>query len=557
MELLRIEDLTFTYALGDIPALSGVSLSVDEGEFVLLCGKSGCGKSTLLKSLVPSLRPAGRWGGNVWFEGRPLTALSEGEASSAIGFVTQNPDAQIVTDKVWHELAFGLENMGVPADEIRSRVAEMASYFGIHTWFRKKTSELSGGQKQLLNLAAVMLMNPRLLLLDEPTAQLDPIASREFIDTLVRINRELGVTILLAEHNLEEAYGLAAKVALMEQGSLAAVKPPRDMARYLFGNAREGMFRALPAAAVIASEAGETGCLPLSVVEGRAWMSRRAPMAPVLFPEPPPLPSGENPALELREVWFSYQKGAEPVLRNLSLRVFTGESFAILGGNGAGKTTALSVLSGRLRPLDGRALVNGRDIAKVKSADLFFQNLGVLPQNPQSLFVFETLRRDLAEALFDRKLTEAQKARRVEGTAASLGVTHLLERHPYDLSGGEMQKAALAKLLLREPSILLLDEPTKGLDALSKRMLGSLLRELQHRGLTLLMVTHDVEFAAVYADRCAMFFDGMLTCVSPSREFFSKNRFYTTAASRITRHVAQGVITCGEAVNLCRERTSV
>ncbi|MEG2174862.1 MAG: ATP-binding cassette domain-containing protein [Oscillospiraceae bacterium] len=552
MEILRIEALNFTYALGTTPALQDISLSVEDGEFLLLCGRSGCGKSTLLRHCKPSLRPAGRLCGHILFAGKAIE-----EADNQIGFVMQNPDAQIVTDMVWHELAFGLENQGVPTPEIRRRVAEMANYFGIHTWFRKRTAELSGGQKQLLNLAAVMLMNPQLLILDEPTAQLDPIASQEFINMLGKLNRELGTTILLTEHNLEEAFALSHRVVLMRDGRVLTEKSPREMVKVLAQCDHEGMFCALPSAARIAADCPAGGDVPLTVVEGRYWMSRRFANRQLTLPKRPPIsPRGHEEALTLRDVWFSYQKGSDPVLRNLNLHVMCGESFAILGGNGSGKTTALSMLAGRLKPLDGKAFVAGVDVAKQKSADLFFHNLGVLPQNPQSLFVFETLHQDLEEVLKLSQFKLAERDCRVANIAERMDLTRLLMRHPYDLSGGELQKAALAKILLLEPKILLLDEPTKGLDALSKRRLGELLRVLQADGMTILMVTHDVEFAALYADRCALFFDGFLVSEADTRTFFTSNRFYTTATARITQHLAQGIMTCEEGVALCQENAS-
>ncbi len=555
MEILKIDDYSFAYMNQEKRALRDIGLTVKRGEFLLLCGPSGCGKSTLLRSIKPQLAPFGKKSGKIFFGGRGLEDCDEAQLAARIGFVMQNPEAQIVTDKVWHELAFGLENLGTPTGEIRQRVAEMANYFGIHTWFRKKTAELSGGQKQLLNLAGVMLMDPELLILDEPTGQLDPIAAKEFIETLAKLNRELGTTIILAEHNLEEAYSLADRVALMEDGELAAVLPPREMASELARRDRKGMFLALPAAARMALTAGDEGSPPLTVAEGKRWFERLferegcRPAPGCIMPSP----AGGETALELREAWFQYEKGADPVLRGLSLKVRRGEIYALLGGNGSGKTTALSLLSGRLTPGAGRVLISGKDIKKYKGGELFEKNLAVLPQNPQALFAFDTLRRDLEEVLLCRGFTKAEAAGPAELMAKRFGVGGLLERHPYDLSGGELQKAALAKLMLLEPKILLLDEPTKGLDALAKCSVGLELRLLARQGAAILLVTHDVEFCACWAESCALFFDGSVAAEAPCREFFTRNRFYTTAAARITREIAEGVITCEEGVELCKQ----
>lgn len=551
METVKVNGFSFKYSLGSKPALKDINFTVNEGEFIVVCGPSGCGKSTLLRSLKPQLRPFGETSGSIEFCGRGINDIPDEESAAQIGFVMQSPDAQIVTDKVWHELAFGLENLGVPTHIIRSRVAEMANYFGIHTWFRKKTAELSGGQKQLLNLASVMLMQPKLLILDEPSSQLDPIASREFLENVRKINLELGTTIIITEHNLEDVYGYADKVLLMEHGEAVKYLPPQEMAQYLAENERDGMYKALP------TPARMYGCVlrgecPLSIVEGRRWFSRqmegKALPKPVLTEEKRP----DERAIDVKEVWFQYEKGADPVLRDLSFSLRRGEICSILGGNGAGKTTTLSVISQKNKFNMGRINIAGKDIKKYKGNELFDHNLAVLPQNPQSLFVFETLRRDLEEVLRFRKMKKEEINERVELMAKTLGLSELLERHPYDLSGGEMQKAALAKILLLEPKILLLDEPTKGMDALSKENLGGILRGLRDSGVSVLMVTHDIEFCAKYSDHCMLFFDGYIVSEGSPKKFFADNSFYTTAASRMTRHLVPNIITCEEGEQLCK-----
>ncbi len=551
METVKVNGFSFKYSLGSKPALKDINFTVNEGEFIVVCGPSGCGKSTLLRSLKPQLRPFGETSGSIEFCGRGINDIPDEESAAQIGFVMQSPDAQIVTDKVWHELAFGLENLGVPTHIIRSRVAEMANYFGIHTWFRKKTAELSGGQKQLLNLASVMLMQPKLLILDEPSSQLDPIASREFLENVRKINLELGTTIIITEHNLEDVYGYADKVLLMEHGEAVKYLPPQEMAQYLAENERDGMYKALP------TPARMYGCVlrgecPLSIVEGRRWFSRqmegKALPKPVLTEEKRP----DERAIDVKEVWFQYEKGADPVLRDLSFSLRRGEICSILGGNGAGKTTTLSVISQKNKFNMGRINIAGKDIKKYKGNELFDHNLAVLPQNPQSLFVFETLRRDLEEVLRLHKMKKEEINERVELMAKMLGLSELLERHPYDLSGGEMQKAALAKILLLEPKILLLDEPTKGMDALSKENLGVILRGLRDSGVSVLMVTHDIEFCAKYSDHCMLFFDGYIVSEGSPKKFFADNSFYTTAASRMTRHLVPNIITCEEGEQLCK-----
>ena len=551
MEAIKVTDFCFDYAIGNESALRNINFTVNEGEFIVVCGPSGCGKSTLLKSLKPQLKPFGNTKGSVEFYGEDVYSLPDEKTAAEIGFVMQNPDAQIVTDKVWHELAFGLENLGVETPIIRSRVAEMANYFGIHNWFRKSTAELSGGQKQLLNLASVMLMQPKLIILDEPSSQLDPIAAREFLENVRKINLELGTTIIITEHNLEEVYGYADKVMLMENGEIKKYLPPQEMAQYLATEEHEGMYKALPTPARMYGSVLKGEC-PLSIVEGRTWFGKlvdeKRPEAPVLEENKRP----EEKVIDINEVWFQYEKGGDPILRDLSLSVRKGEICSVLGGNGAGKTTMLSVISQKRKYNMGSIKICGKELSKYKGTELFNKNMAVLPQNPQSLFVFETLRRDLEEIFVNSKLSKEEVEERVLKVAEKMEISDLLDRHPYDLSGGEMQKAALAKILLLEPKLLLLDEPTKGMDALSKENMGTILRELTAEGATILMVTHDIEFCAKYSDHCMLFFDGYIVSEGTPKKFFSENSFYTTAASRMTRHLVRNIITCEEGEKLCR-----
>lgn len=553
MEILRVENLNFQYPKTDRPALSAIDLTVQRGEFLVLCGESGCGKTTLLRLLKRALAPAGTQTGQIRCCGVPQAQLDDRTAAADIGYVLQNPDSQIVTDKVWHELAFGLENLGVPTEIIRRRVGEMASYFGIQDWFRKKTDELSGGQKQLLNLAAVMVMQPKLLILDEPTSQLDPIAAADFIATLQKLNRELGLTILLAEHRLEEVFPIADRVILMDHGRiLLDDDPSRIGARLHATRPDHPMNRGLPSAVRIFTglpASMRTAPCPLTVREGRDFLEQRFSAEPDRF-SPPPLPDAE-PAVELKNVWFRYERPLPDVLRGTSMTVYTGEHYCLLGGNGSGKTTALNVISGLNRAYRGKVRIYGRQIADYRGSTLYRKNLAYLPQNPQTVFIRDTVRADLAELLEAQGADKPAQEARIAAVAAQLEIADLLDRHPYDLSGGEQQKCALAKMLLTEPKLLLLDEPTKGLDPGAKYRLQSVLAALKAQGITILTVTHDVEFAAECADRCALFFDGEVLSADVPEAFFAENNFYTTAANRIARQLFPHAVTCAQVLASC------
>ena len=536
MEILAVNDLTFTYPQCSSPALKSINLSLNSGEFTVLCGATGSGKSTLLRMLKRELSPLGDVSGNVLFCGKELSALDDRTSAASIGFVMQRPEQQIVTDKVWHELAFGLENLGVKSDEIYRRIAEMASYFGIGDWFDRDTAELSGGQKQLVNLASILVMQPKLLILDEPTAQLDPIAAADFIATLKRLNQDFGLTIIMAEHRLEDVVPLCDKLIVMENGVIIADAPPSDAVNTL--KSRHDILCGMPAASRLYAKLSGSGSCPLTVREGRSFIENNYRNTTRGLAQASYVHS-ENAALEFRDVYFRYTRDGRDILDGLSFKVFSGEIFCILGGNGSGKTTALSAAAGLLRAYSGKIKVLGKKLKDYKNRSLYRECLTMLPQDVQTVFLKNTVREELEEC--GAELSELP-----------YDISHLLDKHPYDLSGGEQQIAALAKVLAAKPKILLLDEPTKGLDAAAKLNIMSVMQSLKEKGVTIVTVTHDVEFAAVCADRCAMFFGGKIVSTGTPNEFFSQSSFYTTAVSRITRGYFDNIITVDDAAEICR-----
>lgn len=553
MEILRVEDLSFKYPASESDVLKDINFSVEEGEFVVICGESGCGKTTLLRLLKKAIAPAGTRSGRIMYKGCDIEALEDETEAREIGYVFQNPDNQIVTDKVWHELSFGLENLGLPTENIRRRVGETASYFGIGNWFRKNTDELSGGQKQLLNLASVTVMQPDLLILDEPCAQLDPIAAADFISTLKKLNREMALTVIIVEHRLEELFSISDKVMLMEHGEILVYDTPAATARRLTEiNEDHPMLLALPSAVRIGNALKVRGDCPISVREGRAFLESN--FASVALKETMNYTSSEDVMIELRDVCFRYEKDLPDVMRNVSLSVRRGEIYCILGENGSGKSTTLNVAAGLCRAYHGKILIDGRRISDYKGGTLYRNMLALLSQNPQSVFICESVREDLADSLDALNVPISERDERMREVCDRLGIGNLLDRHPYDLSGGETQKCALAKLLLSKPKILLLDEPTKGLDAFSKRQLKLLLRALADDGITVVAVTHDVEFAAENADRCALFFDGEILSVDVPERFFAENSFYTTSANRMARRLWKRAITCEDVIKECRRQ---
>ncbi len=550
MECFKIENLSFKYPERDDFALKNIDLFVNKGEFITVCGRSGCGKTTLLRMLKPSISPHGEKTGQIYFEGQGLSDTDAKTQASKIGFVMQSPENQIVTDKVWHELAFGLESLGLENTEIRTRVSEMASFFGIEKWFHKKVCELSGGQKQILNLASIMAMQPSVLILDEPTSRLDPIAAGDFFATLKKINLELGTTVILSEHRLEEALPISDRVIVIDKGKIISDGTPRQTALNLKEKCHE-MYKALPSSMRIYGALSEGNEPPVTVREGRLWLeafSENNSLFPELIPQSMPRCEAV-PAIELSDVWFKYEKALPDVIKGISLTVKKGEIFAIVGGNGVGKSTVLSLISGLNKPYRGKILINGKKLSEHK--ELYGKTLSFLPQDPQSVFVKKAVRLDLLDALSGKKLLEEEKEERIKSIAELCNIGHLLNFHPYDLSGGEQQRAALAKVLLQNPEILLLDEPTKGMDAHFKEEFAEILCELKRIGMTVVIVSHDIEFCAENADFCAMLFDGSITSKGLPREFFAGKSFYTTSTNRMARGVLENAVLANDVILAC------
>ncbi|MBE7015597.1 MAG: ATP-binding cassette domain-containing protein [Ruminococcaceae bacterium] len=525
MELVRFCDYTFKYPDAENNALNNINLVVNQGEFVTVCGKSGSGKSTLLKSMKPDITPHGEASGKILFCGEE----SSGEVNyNKIGFVMQNPHSQIVTDKVWHELAFGLENMGMNSDEMRVRVAEIASFFGIESWFHMDTGELSGGQKQILNLASVMVMEPEMLVLDEPTSQLDPISADNFLEILNKINKELGTAVVISEHRCSEVFAYSDRIIVVEDGEIIVDDEQKNVAKRLKNH---DMFEALPSYMQIYEVVDGGDNCPKNIPEARRWLEKYTQNcdACAVYLGREDKRTFNETALSVKDLRYKYDKSSKYVLSGLSMEVKKGEIFGILGGNGSGKSTLLWLISKGIKMQGGKRKVNGR--------------VGMLPQNPESLFLKNTVLADLEDLADAGAVEEIMREFRIE---------HLKDRHPHDLSGGEQQRLAMCKVLLTKPDILLLDEPTKGFDAHFKKEFGNILKKLTSNGITVVMVSHDVEFCGEICDRCGLIFDGKIVSTGAPKEFFGGKKFYTTQTARIFKGFADSIISTSSAVQVLK-----
>ncbi|MFA7434831.1 MAG: energy-coupling factor transporter ATPase [Bacilli bacterium] len=535
MALLEIKNLSFTYSLNNSPSIKDINLKVNQGDFIVVCGSTGSGKSTLLKMFKNEIRPKGTIEGSIFFKGKNLDEYSLRESVTSFGMVMQNTSAQIVNEMVYSELAFGLENLGVDPADIAIRVAEIANYFGINNWYNKPTSSLSGGEKQILNLASILVMNPEVLLIDEPTSQVDPITAAEFLQTLKKLNQDFGLTIILIEHRLDELFTLSDRIIIMDQGSILADSTPREVASLVND---ERLYLNLPLLLRI-SKRLNIDEYALSVKEGQNIISKFKNEIDYLN-----IPNEKlnKEVIELKNIYFKYNREDDDILEDLSLKVFENEIFTILGSNGSGKSTLLKVIAKLNLPYYGKVYINGKNIKKIKDDDLYYKNIAYLPQNP-------------ADILFSMSVSEELDYYNIENDfilnlIKKLEIESLLDKHPDDLSGGEIQKVAFIKVLLQEPKIILLDEPTKGLDAFLKVNLIEILKELKANNITIIIVSHDLEFSAKVSSRVGILFAGNILSISHPNTFFSNNFFYTTITNKITRGKFKNAVTEEDLIKL-------
>ncbi len=511
MEILDIKDLTFSYAGSEKNALENVSFAVNEGEFVCVCGPTGGGKSTLLRLLKKELAPKGETGGSVRELGKDISDVSERESAALIAFVAQRPEEQTVTDRVCTELWFSSENLGVKENDAMPRVAEISALFGLDALYDTPTNELSGGQKQLLCLASVLVTRPRLLLLDEPTSRLDPVSRETFVSMLSAINEKLGVTVVISEHNTAGLLKYADKMLVLEDGKMTAFGKPEDV---LSARPSPAVLSDMPPSVRLHYRLGREGDnIPLSVKEGREAFSS---VEAVDYAGKDL--SGADTALEFDNVYFRYGRDSKDVLSGVSLSMKKGGVYFLLGSNGSGKSTLLSCAAGLLRPYSGSVKLFSKKLKNYQNDELY-KKIALLTQDVYNVFLHDTVREEF---------------KGYDITSLPFDVSAFADRHPYDLSGGEAQLTALCRILCKSPEIILLDEPTKGLDAEYKKKFSDIIGKLAGGGMTVLIVSHDTELAAELADECFMIFGGRIVSAKKTADFIRSNSLYTTDFCRMT-----------------------
>jgi energy-coupling factor transport system ATP-binding protein len=515
--MIAIERLTFTYPNSQGPALRDVTWSAVDGEFVLVAGPSGSGKSTLLRclnGLVPHFS-GGVLSGGVIVAGIDAVAAGPRALSHYVGFVAQDPEAQAVLDRVESEIAFALEHAAVPLAEMRVRVEEALDLVELAPLRNRPLQTLSGGERQRLAIAAALALRPRVLVLDEPTSQLDPQSAEDVLRALVRLNEDLGLTIILAEHRLERIARYADRLTYLEDGRIVVDGPVREALTAIdAGPPLVQLARAL-----------DWHPLPLTVQEARPF----APAARTEISRPTSvMGSASRPLLEVKGLRFSYN--GKDALKGVDITIGAGEAVALVGRNGAGKSTLLKCVVGLLRERAGEIKVAGRSTRGREVADIC-REVGYLPQNPDDLLFAETVRDELRVTLRNHNLPESPMA--IDQLLERLGLSNLSAQYPRDLSVGQRQRVALGAVTVTRPRVLLLDEPTRGLDSRTKNGLVAVWRRWLEEGAAMLLVTHDVELAAIIANRTVILSGGEVIASGPTREVLGSSPHFAPQIARL------------------------
>ena len=600
MALIEFNDFSFSYLNSDgtesqAKSLDSINLEINYGDFVLLCGPSGCGKTTLLTNLKKELMPAGRRTGEVRFNGIRIPELDDISSACDIGYLFQNPDSQIVTDTVIQEIAFPLENIGLPTEEIRNRISEIVAFFGINDILHKNVNELSGGQKQLVNLCSLLVLRPEVLLLDEPMSQLDPIASYEFLSIVRRLNEEFSITVIMSEHKADSIFPFIDKAVFLKDGKIEFVDNAHKICSdviddEIFENYLPVVTKIYNALSVKYPSLIKLNT-PLSIREGRRCLNEiHDDLIKIsdgdgnsgnlshshLSTTSKKYHSNEktgimdklslrknNALIQMKGIYFAYEK-ENLILKNVDFDLNKGEFVSLIGGNGVGKSTFLQLLVGILKPIKGKV----RYKKGIK--------LAYVHQNPMIHFSKDNVREEFLESILESSLFNgngidfkkedydnllklnyeefigSELLNRLEFDSIEFkfkelieffDICDLIDKHPYDCSGGEQQKIVIVKALLQNADVLVLDEPTKGLDPISSKALAEILNSLRDNGLTILMTSHDLDFVANNCRRCLMLFDKGIQIDDDPKVIFAENNFYTTFTNRMVKEYIPEIVT--------------
>ncbi|NMC61099.1 MAG: ABC transporter ATP-binding protein [Candidatus Methanofastidiosa archaeon] len=527
--MIRFKDFSFFYPDSLKPSLDRINVKIEEGEFLVISGPSGGGKSTFLRSingLIPNFY-GGKISGEVLVHGRNASETPTNQMSELVGMVFQDPENQLISNHVEREIAFGMENLCFPNDLMKKRIEEALDAVNISRLRNRITSELSGGQKQKVAIASALAMHPSILLLDEPTSELDPRSAEEVLNVIEKINDELGLTILLVEHRLERVIHHVDRILMIDGGKLIYDGSPRNIKSEHIENWKVG----LPPVTRLSLNFKDrlNNGIPLTVKEARLSLKGvlSNPKNKISWERKN---SSDRISFSMEKVFFSYD-GEKDVLKNISLNVYEGDMIALMGKNASGKTTLVKLMNGLIKQRKGKVLLFGKKIGDYSIDDLI-KKVGIVFQDPNLHLFNDTVQEEVAFVLRNLEMEEKLIDKKVEEILRRFKIYQYRNIYPHDLSGGERQRVALASVLVSEPEILILDEPTRGMDYYLKRELISYLRE---KAKTVIMVTHDVETAAEFADRVILLSEGNIISDGNKRDVLSKALLFSPQINRLVQ----------------------
>jgi energy-coupling factor transport system ATP-binding protein len=515
--MIKFENVTFKYSGANFPILENVNLTIPTGELALVVGKTGSGKSTLLgliNGLVPSFT-GGDFSGNVSVNGRSIKEFPPRDFADLVGVVRQDPRASFVTDLVEDELAYGMEQLGVSPSTMRRRVEEVLDLLGLEDLRNRSLATLSGGQRQRVAIASVLTTNPKVLVLDEPTSALDPSAAEEVLAAIQRLVHDLGLTVVLAEHRLERVVQYADRVIVVDRDAEVYADRPAQV----FANSQ------LAPPVVELGRAAGWSPLPLTVRDARKFADELR----IRLEKSKPRTRVNTPVKNLVNVQnLNFNYGNIRALRNIDLNISDGEIVALMGRNGSGKSTLLSQLVGLLEPTVGSVLIDGKN-PNALQGKLLIESVGLVPQEPTDLLISDSVSKECISSDSDSGAIPGTTLNIFEQLTTDVSE----DSHPRDLSEGEKLSLALAVVLAAKPPLILLDEPTRGLDYAAKRQLVSNLQKLGKKNHTVILATHDVELAAEVATRVILLADGEIVTDGPVNEVLSSSPMFSPQVSKV------------------------
>lgn len=521
MEIIKAQNASYWYPDAKKPALCDIDLSINEGEFVLIVGSSGCGKSTLLRMfnrIVPDYY-GGKLKGSVILNNKNIREYNKKDIVRKVGMVYQHPEKQIVMQDVEREIAFGLENLNTSLEKMRRNAAEVISFLNLGSIRDKSTQEISGGEKQRIAIASVIAMDPDIMLFDEPTSQLDPIASEEVLSFIKRLNRDTGKTVILVEQRLDRCFDMADRIIFMENGKIIDQGTPDNIPESI----NQRYF--IPSITYLFKQAGYKST-PVNVKQGRDLIKNMN-----FHGQKAVEYKFDTDIINVRKLNFAYEKNKR-LLKNINLSIKKGEIMAVIGENGAGKSTLFKIIAGLIEGYTGKVSISGKDIAEFNRVERI-NTIGYLSQNPNDYLGRDTVFDEVAYTL---RNIDAFEGGKVEDMLQKFDLASLRDRNPRDLSGGEKQRLAVACTLVSDPEILILDEPTRGLDSVNKEKLGKILTDLSETGKTIVLITHDSDFAGDYAHRVTMIFNGEITATGKTDDMLYDAIYYSTQISRLFKN---------------------